>query len=261
MPRFSAHLSMLFPEHPFLERFAAAREAGFEAVEYWYPYTYPAERLAEELERHHLRQALINLPPGDVEAGDQGLAALPGREDEFREAFELALSYARVLDCPCLHAMAGKQPPGPVDTKAALRTYVANLRFAAERAAAEGRSVVIEAINARDIPGYFLSSTHDAVLTIETVDHPGLGLLLDLYHCQIMEGDLAVRIRELMPFTRHMQIAGVPERHEPDVGEVHYPYLFRVIDSLGYRGFVGCEYNPRGDTHAGLAWLDREHEA
>ena len=256
MPRFSAHLSMLFPEHPFLERFAAAREAGFEAVEYWYPYAYPAERLAEELDRHGLRQALINLPPGNVEAGDQGLAALPGREDEFREAFTLALAYARALDCPCLHAMAGL--PGGADPEAARRTCIANLRFAAERAAAEGRSVVIEAINARDMPGYFLRTTRDAARVIEAVGRPGLGLLLDLYHCQITEGDLAVRVRELMPITRHVQIAGVPERHEPDVGEVHYPYLFRLLDSLGYAGWVGCEYTPRGGTRPGLAWLDRE---
>lgn len=258
MPRFSAHLSMLFPEHPFLERFAPAREAGFEAVEYWYPYAHPAEQLAEALHRHRLRQALINLPPGDIEAGDQGLAALPGREDEFREAFELALSYARVLNCPCLHAMAGR--PDAAALKTARRTYIANLRFAAERAAAEGRSVVIEAINARDMPGYFLHSTGDAARIIEEVDRPGLGLLLDLYHCQIMEGDLVMRIRELVSITRHVQIAGVPERHEPDLGEVHYPYLFRLLDSLGYQGFVGCEYNPRGDTRAGLAWLDRARE-
>ena len=257
MPRFSAHLSMLFPEHPFLERFALAREAGFEAVEYWYPYTYPAEQLAEALHRHRLRQALINLPPGDIEAGDQGLAALPGREDEFREAFELALSYARVLDCPCLHAMAGNRPPGPFDMKAALRTYVSNLRYAAERAAAEGRIVVIEAINTRDMPDYFLTHTSEATFLIQTVDHPGLGLLLDLYHCQIMGGDLAARIHELVSITRHVQIAGVPDRHEPDVGEVHYPYLFGLLDSLGYQGFVGCEYHPRGDTRAGFAWLDR----
>ena len=259
MPRFSAHLSMLFPEHPFLERFAAAREAGFEAVEYWYPYQYPAEQLAEALDRNQLRQALINLPPGDIEAGDQGLAALPGREDEFEEAFELALSYARVLDCPCLHAMAGR--PGAADPDAARRTYIANLRFTAERAAAEGRSVVIEAINARDMPGYFLHSTGDAARVIEAVDRPGLGLLLDLYHCQIMEGDLATRIRRLMPITRHMQIAGVPDRQEPDVGEVHYPYLFHLIDFLGYQGFVGCEYNPREGTGAGLAWFQRAREA
>ena len=255
MPRFSAHLSMLFPEHPFLERFAAARDAGFEAVEYWDPYSYPAEQLAEALERHGLRQALINLPTGDVEAGDQGLAALPGREDEFREAFERALSYARALDCPCLHAMAGK--PGDADPAGARRAYVANLRFAAERAAAEGRCVVIEAINARDMPGYFLRTTREASGVIEEVGSAGLGLLLDLYHCQITEGDLTMRVRDLMPITRHVQIAGVPERHEPDVGEVHYPYLFRLMDSLGYRGYVGCEYNPRKATRAGLAWRER----
>ena len=255
MPKFSAHLSMLFPEHPFLERFAAAREAGFEAVEYWYPYAYPAEQLAEALDRHGLRQALINLPPGDIEAGDQGLAALPGREDEFREAFERALAYACVLDCPCLHAMAGT--PGGADPEAVRRTYIANLRYAAERVAPEGRSVVIEAINARDLPGYFLHSTRDAARVIEEVNRPGLGLLLDLYHCQITEGDLTVRVRALMPVTRHVQIAGVPERHEPDIGEVHYPYLFRLIDRLGYGGFVGCEYHPRDRTRAGLAWLER----
>ncbi len=257
MPRFSAHLSMLFPEHPFLERFAAARDAGFEAVEYWDPYEYPAEQLAETLHRHRLRQALINLPPGDVDAGDQGLAALPGREDEFREAFELALSYARVLDCPCLHATAGR--PGAADPESVRRTYLANLRYAAERADDEGRSVVVEAINPRDMPGYFLHSTGEAARIVEEVDRPGLGLLLDLYHCQIMEGDLAVRVRELVSITRHVQIAGVPDRHEPDQGEVHYPYLFRLIDSLGYRGYIGCEYNPKGDTRAGLAWLDEVH--
>ena len=258
MPRFSAHLSMLFPEHPFLERFAQAREAGFEAVEYWHPYAHPVEQLAEALGRQGLRQALINLPPGNDEAGDSGLAALPGREDEFREGLELALDYARALDCPCLHAMAGK--PGGADARAARSTFVANLRYAAERAAAEGRSVVIEAINDRDMPGYFLRCTRDAARIIAEVDRPGLGLLLDLYHCQISEGDLATRIRELLAITRHVQIAGVPERHEPDVGEVHYPYLFRLFDTLGYAGFVGCEYHPRGGTRAGLAWLARARD-
>ena len=256
MPRFSAHLSMLFTEHPFLDRFSAARAAGFEAVEYWSPYEYPAERLARELRRNGLRQALINLPPGDLAAGEQGLAALPGREDEFMQGVELALDYARALDCPCVHAMAGRTEGA--DPERCWRTYVANLRLAAERAAREGRIVVIEAINPRDMPGYFLHRTPDAARAVAEVDHPGLGLLLDLYHCQIIEGDLTTRIRELMPIVRHIQIAGVPERHEPDMGEIHYPHLFALIDALGYAGWIGCEYHPVGDSRQGLAWLERE---
>ena len=259
MPRFSAHLSMLFTEHPFLDRFAAARAAGFEAVEYWFPYEHPAGRLARELRRHGLEQALINLPPGDPAAGEQGLAALPGREDEFARGVDLALDYARALDCRCLHAMAGRTPDA--DPERCWRTYVANLRLAAERAAREGRSVVIEAINPRDLPGYFLHATRDAARAVAEVGHPNLGLLLDLYHCQIIEGDLATRVRELMPMVRHLQIAGVPERHEPDAGEVHYPYLFDLIDALGYRGFIGCEYHPAGETRQGLAWLERARRA
>ena len=256
MPRFSAHLSMLFPELPFLERFAAAATAGFAAVEYLSPYEHPVAELQDQLERHRLKQSLFNLPLGDRAAGERGLASLPGRETEFAEGLELALGYARDLDCKCLHVMAGV--PGSVDWDTAWETYISNLRLAAERAGAEERTVVIEVINTRDMPGYFLHRLRDATRALEAVNHPNLGLLLDLYHCQIAEGDVATHIRRLMPVIRHMQIAGVPERHEPDIGELHYPYLFRLIDSLGYRGWVGCEYRPLGDTRQGLIWFERE---
>ncbi len=239
-----------------MQRFEAAAVAGFAAVEYLSPYDHPVDELKEQLERHRLRQSLFNLPLGDHAAGERGLAALPGREGEFADSLELALQYARGLDCECLHVMAGI--PGAVDRDTVWDTYIANLRLAAERAEAEARTVVIEVINPRDMPGYFLDRIRDATRALEAVNHPSLGLLLDLYHCQIVEGDLAVHVRRLMPIVRHIQIAGVPERHEPDIGEVHYPYLFRLIDSLGYRGWIGCEYRPLGDTRQGLTWFDRE---
>ena len=259
MPRFAANLAYLFLELPFLERFAAAAAAGFEAVEFPSPYDHPPQQLAEHLARHNLRQVLLNLPMGNAEAGDRGLAAVPGREVEFAESLELALEYARALDCPHVHVMAGIA--SSADPETAWQTYIANLRLAADRAADDERAIVIEMINTRDMPGYFLHSIRDATRAIDAVHHPNLGLLLDVYHCQVLEGDLAVNIRNLMPVTRHMQIAGTPERHEPDVGEINYPYLFRLIDSLGYRGWIGCEYRPLGSTRQGLLWFEREQRS
>ena len=255
MPRFAANLSMMFTELAFLERFEAAASAGFEAVEFLFPYEHSADDLATRLQRHGLRQVLFNLPPGDWDAGERGLASLRGREKEFARSVDTALEYARTLDCPRIHVMAGI--PGPGDRDAAWDTYVANLRVAAESAGEEGREVVIEPINTRDIPGYFLNFSADAARAIETVGLPNVGLQLDLYHCQIMEGDLAMHLRELMPITRHMQIAGVPDRHEPDVGEINYPYLFALVDELGYDGWIGCEYRPRGATLDGLGWFGK----
>jgi len=253
MPRFAANLSFLFDELPFLERFAAAAAAGFGGVEFLFPYAYPATELADRLRAHGLRQALFNLPPGDWAAGERGLAALPGRRAEFQDSVATALAYARVLDCPTLHAMAGLVADG-ADREALRETYVDNLRFAADACAADGIDVVIEPLNHRDMPGYFLAHVDAAAAIVAAVDRPNVGLQFDCYHVQIMDGDLAHRLERHRALIRHVQIAGVPERHEPDIGEVAYPYLFALLDRLGYAGWIGCEYRPRTTTEAGLGW-------
>jgi 2-dehydrotetronate isomerase len=256
VPKFAANLSFIFQEVEFLDRFAAAAACGFEAVEYLSPYEHAPEVIAAQLTRHGLEQALFNLPPGDWAAGERGIAALPGRDAEFREGVERALIYAKATKCRLVHAVAGLLPAGRNPAEAE-RVYLANLRHAAERLAGEGITVVIEPINTRDIPGYFLNTTTQAMSVIERVGHPNLKLQLDLYHVQIMEGDLAHRIRALAGHYPHVQIAGNPGRHEPDVGEINYPYLFNLIDELGYSGWIGCEYRPKGETTAGLGWAKR----
>ncbi|MGH6931513.1 MAG: 2-oxo-tetronate isomerase [Dongiaceae bacterium] len=253
MPKFAANLSWLFQELPFLDRFGAAAKAGFCGVEVLFPYDTPAARLADQLSRHGLRQVLINAPPGDLSAGDHGLAALPGREAEFAKSLEAALTYATALDCPRIHVMAGGVLAGrSLDQQE--ETYVANLRRGAEAARRHSKTLLIEPLNRRDAPGYFLSTLEQARRVVELVDRDNVRLQFDLYHAQIMGGDLAERLRLFMPVTGHVQIAGVPGRHEPDQGEISYPYLFVLLDELGYDGWVGCEYRPRGATVAGLAW-------
>jgi hydroxypyruvate isomerase len=256
MPKFAANLSFIFQEVDFLDRFAAAAECGFKAVEYLGAYDHPPETVAAQLQKHGLAQALFNMPPGDWAAGERGMAALPGREDEFRAGVDKALTYAKATNCRLLHAMAGLWPDGR-DRAEAERTYIANLRYAAERLAPEGITVIIEPINNRDIPGYFLNTTTQAMAVIERVGHPNLQLQLDLYHVQIMEGDLAHHIRALAGRYPHIQIAGNPGRNEPDVGEINYPYLFDLLDEIGYSGWIGCEYRPKADTRAGLGWAAR----
>jgi len=256
MPKFAANLSFIFQEIGFLDRFAAAAECGFRAVEYLGAYDHPPETVAAQLEKNGLTQALFNMPPGDWAVGERGMAALPGREAEFRAGVERALTYAKATNCRLVHAMAGLWPEGR-DRGAAERTYVANLRYAAERAAPEGVTIIIEPINTRDIPGYFLNTTTQAMAVIEKVGHPNLQLQLDLYHVQIMEGDLAHHIRSLAGRYPHIQIAGNPGRHEPDIGEINYPFLFDLLDEIGYSGWIGCEYRPKGETRAGLGWAAR----
>lgn len=256
MPKFAANLSFIFQEIGFLDRFAAAAACGFKAVEYLSPYEHPPEIIGEQLSRHGLEQALFNMPPGDWAAGERGIAALPGREQEFRDGVEKALVYAKATKCRLVHAMAGLVPAGD-DRADAERAYLANLRHAAERLARDGVTCVIEPINTRDIPGYFLNTTAQAMSAIERVGHPNLKLQLDLYHVQIMEGDLAQRIRALAGHYPHVQIAGNPGRHEPDIGEINYPFLFELFDELGYSGWIGCEYRPKGETRAGLGWARR----
>lgn len=254
MARFAANLSMMFTEVPFMARFQAARAAGFTAVEYLFPYAEDKDAVAAELKAQGLTQALFNMPPGDWDAGERGLASLPGREAEFRAGVATALAYAEALGCTQLHAMAGLGQPG-LSREQQQATYVANIQYAADQAAAKGILVLIEPINSRDMPGYFLSTQVQAEALLEAIDRPNVKIQLDLYHCQIMEGDLTRTIDRLWGKFSHIQIASVPERHEPDQGEVNYPWLFDYLDAKGYDGFLGCEYRPRGNTEAGLGWF------
>ncbi len=254
MPRFAANLTMMFNEVPFPERFAAAARAGFTAVEFLFPYEYPPEDLAIRLRQHRLENVLFNLPPGNFAAGDRGLAAVPGREAEFRAAVARGIEYARHLGTPRVHAMAGIQPPG-VDRTTCREVFVRNLRFAADELAARGLTLVIEPINTRDMPGFFLTTQAEAHAICEEVGAANLLMQMDLYHAQIVEGDLATKLRNYVGGVSHIQIAGVPDRHEPDEGEVNYDYLLALLDDLGYAGWIGCEYRPRGRTEDGLEWL------
>jgi hydroxypyruvate isomerase len=256
VPRFSANLSMMYTEHPFLDRFAAAAADGFTAVEYLFPYEYPAPQLRGLLDGNGLQQALFNAPPGDFEAGERGIASLPGREAEFRNGFHRALDYAETMDCPRVHVMAGLVPAG-AERDEQMKVYRDNLGWAAGRAQSRGVDVLIEPINQRDMPGYLLSLQDDAHQIVVEIGAPNLKVQLDLYHCQITEGDLTMRLRADLPTGRvgHLQIAGVPDRHEPDRGELAIDYLLVVIDGLGFDGWVGCEYRPAAGTTEGLGWM------
>jgi hydroxypyruvate isomerase len=254
MPRFAANLSMMFNEVPFLDRFARARAAGFEAVEFLFPYDFPAAEIATRLKDSGLSQVLFNAPPGDWAAGERGQAALPGRQAEFREGVKRALDYAAALSCPRLHLMAGLTPAG-VARDTLLSVYAANLAWAAEECGKAGVKPVIEPINHRDIPGFFLNTTDEAAAIIQAVGPERLGLQFDLYHCQITEGDLVKTAERHLPLIAHMQVADNPGRNEPGTGEVNWPFVFQAIDALGFRGWIGCEYRPKGETEAGLGWF------
>lgn len=260
MPRFAANLSLMFTEVPFLDRFARARAAGFDAVEFLFPYEHPAADIAARLADHGLQLVLFNAPPGDWAAGERGIAALPGRAEEFRDGVQRALDYANALSCPRLHLMAGLTPTGIVrDTL--LATYAANLAWAAEECAKVAVKPVIEPINHRDIPGFILNTTDQAAAVIAAIGPDRLGLQFDLYHCQITEGDLVPRMERLLPIIAHMQVADTPGRHEPGTGEVNWPFIFARLDAMGYRGWIGCEYRPAGETNAGLGWFAPWREA
>ena len=280
MPRFAANLSLLYTELPFLDRFEAAARDGFEAVEYLFPYAFDLAELLARLKANGLQQVLFNAPPGGTDApgidaawaaGARGTASVPGREAEFRAGVELALRYADALDCPRIHCMAGllsESAAGADQESAARSVYVSNLRWAATEAAKSGRTILIEPINPRDMPRFFLNRQDDAHAIVQEVGAPNLQVQMDLYHCQIVEGDVAMKLRQYLPTGRvgHLQIAGVPERHEPDVGELNCAYLFEVIDEVaaqcGWQGWVGCEYRPRmgaepGGTSGALGWRPR----
>lgn len=254
MPRFAANLTMMYTEVPFLDRFAAAARDGFDAVEYLFPYEHAPADIAARLNDNGLTQALFNLPPGDWAAGERGMACHPGREAEFAAALEQAIPYIEATGCQRVHAMAGLIPAGS-DATVQQATYVANLRYAAARLAPLRVSLLIEPINSRDMPTYFLSLQQQAHDVLAEVGAPNLKVQMDFYHCQIMEGDLSKRLQKHFAGVGHIQIAGVPDRHEPDGGEVNFSHLFDLLDSLGFDGFVGCEYRPKAGTSEGLGWL------
>ena len=270
MPKFAANLSMMYPELPFLDRFEAAAKDGFRAVEYLFPYAFEKNELVARLRGYGLRQVLFNAPPGGTDphsiaqawdAGQRGSACLPERENEFRSGVALALDWAQALGCPRIHLMAGLIPEG-MEREAVRPTYIANLRWAATEAARAGCKVLIEPINTRDIPRFFLNRQDHAHEIVAEVGASNLQVQMDLYHCQIVEGDVAMKLRKYLPTgsVGHLQIAGVPQRFEPDIGELNYPYLFSVIDELPFEGWIGCEYRPSrgsvaGGTSAGLGWL------
>lgn len=257
MPRFSANLTFLFNEVPFLDRFGEAAAAGFRAVEFAYPYDYQPRDIAERLKAHRLDAVLINAPPGDLKLGDRGMASLPEREHEFAASMVVALRHAKAFNCPRIHVMAGVTPADADDddVERRRRTFIRNLRQACMEAADQGVTILIEPLNTQDNPGYFLTRQAQAHAIREAVGASNLKVQMDLYHAQIMEGNLAHKLRQWIRHIGHIQIASVPGRAEPDDGELNYAYLFKLIDELRYDGYVGCEYRPKQGTSAGLAWF------
>ncbi|WP_414451759.1 hydroxypyruvate isomerase [Burkholderia sp. 22PA0099] len=254
MPKFAANLTMLFNELPFLDRFQAAAQAGFDAVEFLFPYPYDKQELAERLDTHGLKLVLHNLPAGNWEQGERGIACLPDRTAEFQDGVGRAIDYAKALKVPQLNCLVGIASASAArDTT--LVTIVENLRFAAKALKQEGIRLLVEPCNAYDIPGFALNRSAEALDVIRAVGSDNLFLQYDIYHMQRMEGELAATLRAKLPSIAHIQLADNPGRHEPGTGEIHYPYLFALLDELGYDGYVGCEYKPRGTTRDGLGWL------
>lgn len=254
MPRFAANLTMLFNELPFLDRFAAAAKAGFSGVEYLFPYDFDAEALAAELKAHSLTQVLHNLPAGDWSKGERGIAILPGREQEFRAGVDRAIRYATTLGCKQVNCLVGLTPAGE-DSMRLEDTLVANLAHAAAKLKDDGIRLLVEPINTRDMPGFFLNRTEQALALIDKVGSDNLFLQYDIYHMQRMEGELAATMERHLAKIAHIQLADNPGRNEPGTGEINYPYLFRHLDKIGYAGWVGCEYKPKTATVEGLEWL------
>jgi hydroxypyruvate isomerase len=253
MPRFSANLTLLFTEVDFMDRFERAARAGFKAVEYMFPYPYAKEAIAEKLRENGLKQVLFNLPAGDWAGGSRGIALVPEKIDEFKEGVEQAVQYARALGCSRINCLVGKTPN--LSPALVRETLIDNLRFAAERLAKEKIRLLIEILNPRDFPGFHLTTTPQALALMREVAHPNLFYQCDVYHMQVMEGDLMETIRKLLPLIAHIQIADNPGRHEPGTGEINFPNLLSFLDRIGYQGYVGCEYKPLEGTEKGLAWI------
>lgn len=254
MVKFAANLSMMFNEVEFLDRFAAAADAGFKGVEYLFPYDFDKDDIAKKLEENNLVQVLFNFPPGDWAAGERGITIFPDRVEEYRQGVADAISYAQVLGNKQLHSLAGIAPQGS-DPAILHKTYVENLRYAADKAGEAGINIIIEAINTRDMPGYVLNYTAQARKIIEEVSSENIFIQYDIYHMQIMEGDLAPTMEANLDLIGHMQLADTPGRHEPGTGEISYPFLFDHLDKIGYGGWIGCEYVPATTTTEGLDWF------
>ncbi|SFT91050.1 2-oxo-tetronate isomerase [Mesorhizobium sp. YR577] len=254
MPKFSANLSMLFGEHDFLDRFDAAARAGFQGIEYIGPYDHAPDVVAARLKKNGLSQVLFNLPPGDWAKGERGIAVLPERVEEFRAGVDKAITYAKALGCPQVNCLAGIAPAG-VDRATLEDVFVENLKYAASRLKEAGIRLLIEPINTLDIPGFFLTNTKQALALIEKVSSDNLYLQYDIYHMQIMEGDLARTIEANLGRIAHIQLADNPGRHEPGTGEINYPFLYEHLDRIGYAGWVGAEYKPKAGTDEGLGWF------
>lgn len=256
MPRFAANLTMLFNELPFLDRFERAAKAGFEAVEFLFPYAYPAEEIRQRLEANRLQLVLHNLPAGDWDAGERGIACHPDRVSEFRDGVAKALVYAKALGVGQLNCLAGKAPAGVAD-ELLRSTFVENLRFAAAELKTAGLRLLIEPINTFDIPGFYLNRTVQAVSILDEVGADNAFVQYDIYHAQRMEGELAATMQKYLPRIGHIQLADNPGRNEPGTGEINYPFLFAHLDRIGYEGWIGCEYKPATTTEAGLDWRQR----
>lgn len=254
MPRFSANLSMLFTEVDFLRRFNEAANAGFKAVEYMFPYQFDAQNLAMALKKNNLKQVLFNLPAGNWDIGERGIAVLPDRRQEFEEGVARAILYAKALDCSLINCLVGVKPSG-ISELQVRDVLMSNLRFAADALAQEGIRLLIESLNTRDMPGFYLSRTTDVLSLIQEINHPNIYYQYDIYHMQIMEGDITTTIRNNIKTIGHIQLADNPGRHEPGTGEINYSNLFRFIDETGYAGFIGCEYKPLTTTEEGLGWV------
>ena len=253
MPRFAANLTMLFTEAPFLERFERAAQAGFEAVEFLFPYEHDPQEIRRLLQQHGLKLVLHNLPAGDFARGERGIACLPGREPDFKEGVERVIDYAKAVNCPRLNCIAGLAPA----ERRHFDALVANVRHAARRLGEVGIELVIEPLNTRSVPGFFLTRSRQAIDVLNAAGEANARLQYDVFHMQIMEGDLARTLERLVGRIGHVQIADVPDRHEPGTGEINFDFLLAHLDAIGYAGWVGCEYNPRGDTLQGLTWAKR----
>jgi len=256
MPQFAANLTMLYNEVPFLERFERAAISGFKAVEFLFPYAYEAAEIKNLLEKHHLKLVLHNLPAGDWDAGERGIACHPDRIEEFRTGVAKAIEYATYLNVAQVNCLAGKAPAG-VDTKQVHDTFVSNLKYAAEQLKRVNIKLLIEPINTFDIPGFYLSKTQQAIDIMDEVGSDNLYLQYDIYHAQRMEGELSNTIEKNLSKIAHIQLADNPGRNEPGTGEIHYPYLFKMLDRIGYQGWIGCEYKPATTTEAGLSWMQK----
>lgn len=258
MPNLNANLSMLFNEVDFLDRFDAAAKAGFKGVEYLFPYDFDMHEIKQKLQSNNLTQVLFNLPAGDWDSGERGIACHPERIEEFRQGVDLAIEYAKVLECSQCNILAGIVPDG-VNQIDAQKTFIENLNYAAPRLEKAGIRCLIEAINTRDIPGFFLNNTKQTLEIIKQVDSTNLFYQYDIYHMQIMEGDITPTIEANLKNIAHIQLADNPGRNEPGTGEINYHFIFKFLDSIKYTGWIGCEYKPKNTTQAGLYWLQQHN--